>query len=479
MALKGTSHIALGSKVAVDTARRDRMEALRRAFTCLQARRFVQAMEAAAPWKDDADGALLYGLALTGSGAVEDAAPILARIAAANPGRNHPVQDLLDLLPHGTGLPHVRAALREMPEDPRLLATLGALLSETGPMAEALDAFARVTRLTPRDPIAWSNLGKALSAECRFEEAEAAFATALLLAPGNARIGYNQAAMLLKAGRFAEGWAAFACRHALPGRPRPLPGARLSHLDVAGRTVLLQHDEGFGDTLQFIRYATLLAERGARVLAQMPPPLARLIGTVPGIADVVSGPVLPSYDFWCPLLDLPHLFGTTLDTIPGGVPYLRAEPARLPPGRNIGLVWSGDPKGLLDRIRRVPVEALGPLRAIPGVTWVSLQKDVAAPDWMLDPMPGVRDFADTASIVAGLDLVISADTAVAHLAGGLGKRVILLDRHDNCWRWLSGRDDSPWYPGLRIVRQQTPGDWGGVVRRVVAAIGHPTGSELA
>ena len=259
-------------------------------------------------------------------------------------------------------------------------------------------------------------------------------------------------------------------RHALPGRPPPLPGPRLTDLDVRGRTILLTHDEGFGDTLQFIRYAPLLAERRARVLALMPAPLVRVIRTVPGVADVVTGPALPHYHAWCPILDLPHLFGTALDTIPGDIRYLSAPASARPPGRRIGLAWAGDPKGLLDSIRSVPLPALEPLRAVQGVTWVSLQKDAPAPAWMQDPMPGVRDFADTASIVAGLDAVVSADTAVAHLAGALGKPVLLMDRYDNCWRWLSGRADSPWYPNLRIIRQNTPGDWTGVVRGVIASL---------
>ncbi len=450
----------------------NKIEALRQAFQLLQAKRFKQAVAASAAWRGEPDGALLHGLALAGSGAVEAAAPILARIAEANPGRNHPVQDLLGLLPPDAALPHLRAGLRLLPDDPRLQAALGALLSESGPMQEVLAAFERVTQQRPGDAISWSNLGKALSAENRFDAAAAAFAEALRLAPGNPRIAYNQAVMLLKAGRFAAGWAVFTARHALPGRPPPLPGPRLAGLDVAGKTVLLAHDEGLGDTLQFIRYAQLLAERGARVVASMPNTLVRLIERVPGVAEVVTGATLPRYDAWCPLLELPRLFATTLESIPGGVPYLHAEPSEPPPGRKIGLVWAGDPNGLLDRIRSVPVAALEPLRAVPGVTWVSLQKGIRPPNWMLDPMPSVGDFADTAAIVAGLDLVVSADTSVAHLAGGLGKPVLLMDRYDNCWRWLSGRDDSPWYPGLRIIRQQTPGDWAGVVEKVANGL-HP------
>ncbi|MBV8912871.1 MAG: tetratricopeptide repeat protein [Acetobacteraceae bacterium] len=449
--------------------RRSRADELRTAFAYLQARRFEQALAAARPWAADPQGGLLHALALAGSGAVEEAAPLLARIGAANPAARHPVQDLLGLVPGGAGLAHVRAALRHAPDDPRLLALLGAQLAETGPMAEALAAFRRVAETRPGDAESWSNLGKALAADGRFAEAEAAFATAVRLAPTDPRIAYNRAVMLLKAGRLVEGWAALRVRHALPGRPPPLAGRRLEDLDVAGRAVLLTHDEGFGDTLQFIRYAPLLAERGARVIAWMPPPLGRVVAAVPGVAKVVTGPALPRFDLWSPLLDVPALFG---DLVPAAVPYLRADaPApALPPGRKIGLVWAGDPAGLLDRIRSMPVSALEALRNLPAVRWVSLQKGATAPGWMLDPMKGVRDFADTAAIVAQLDAVVSVDTAVAHLAGGLGKPVLLMDRHDNCWRWLHGREDSPWYPRLRIIRQETPGDWAGVVRRVRAAL---------
>ena len=451
----------------VEMRGRDRGDALRASLAHLQARRFAEALASVRPWADDPQGGLLYALALAGSGEAEGAAPLLARIARANPAANHPLQDLLGLLPPGALLSHLRAGLRHAPDDPRLLALLGTELAASGPMEDALAAFRRVTELRPGDAGGWSNLGKALSAEGRFAEAETAFAAALCLAPGDARIAYNRAVMLLKAGRLAEGWAALRARHALPRRPPPLPGPRLLTLEVAGRTVVLAHDEGFGDTLQFIRYALPLAERGARVIALMPAPLARLIQTVPGVAEVVTGPALPRYDAWSPLLDVPALFG---DWIPGSVPYLRAEtpgPA-LPSGRKIGLVWSGDPAGLLDRDRSMPVEALDPLRAVPGVTWVSLQKDATPPGWMVNPMPAVRDFADTAAIVAQLDAVVSVDTAVAHLAGGLGKPVLLMDRYDNCWRWLHGREDSPWYPGLRLFRQTAPGDWAGVVRAVKA-----------
>lgn len=440
--------------------------AIRIAHTHLLATRFDAALAAIAPHQTSAAGGLLYALALAGSGDIAAAAPLLAAIAAANPASRHPVLDLVPLIPPAAAPAHLRAAAALRPRDPALHSALGTILAEIGPMPEAVDAFARAAALAPGDPAAWSNLGKALAAEARFDEADAAFATARRLAPTDARIAYNQATALLKSGRLAAGWTALAARHALPGRPPPLPGPRLSDLDVAGQIILLRHDEGFGDTLQFIRYAQPLAARGARVIVAMPPALLRIIATAPGVAESIPLTATPRVDRWAPLLDVPALFG---EELPASVPYLRAEgsaPA-LPPGRRIGVVWAGDPRGVLDRQRSFPVAALEPLWAVPGNSWISLQKDTAPPAWMHDPMRPVRDFADTADIVAQLDLVISVDTAVAHLAAALGKPVWLLDRYDACWRWLTGRTDSPWYPTLRIIRQTTPGDWPGVIAAVV------------
>ena len=428
----------------------------------LLAGRFAAALAVIEPSRGTPSADLLFALALAGSGDVQAAAPLLAAIAAANPDSRHPVLDLLPLIQAAAATAHLRAAIALRPRDPALHTALGTSLADIGPMAEAIDAFTRVTTLTPADPVAWSNLGKAHSAEASFVAADAAFATARTLAPSDARIAYNHAVMLLKSGRLAEGWPALRARHALPGRPPSLPGRRLNDLDVAGRTVLLRHDEGYGDTLQFIRYAAPLAARGARVIAAMPPPLRRIVATAPGVTAVFGMTDLPHYDRWAPLLDVPALFD---GAIPDGLPYLHAEPSAVavPPGRRIGLVWAGDPNGLLDRQRSVPLDALAPLEERRDISWVSLQTDHPAPPWMHDPMAAVRDFADTAAIVAGLDLVISVDTAVAHLAGALGKPVLLLDRYDACWRWLTGRSDSPWYPTLHILRQSSPDDWAGVV----------------
>jgi hypothetical protein len=269
----------------------------------------------------------------------------------------------------------------------------------------------------------------------------------------------------------------FRARHALPGRAVARRGPELRRAEEArGRRVVLVHGEGFGDTLQFIRYARALP---GEVVVSAPEPLRRLLaGNGFALGEGAAG------DAWCRIADLPGVFGETVEALSerGSLPYLRADAglaadwarrldaAGLPEGRRVGLVWAGasrrhDPGAVAtDRQRSIDPAALGPLLAAP-VRWVSLQQGRAAPAWVFDPMPGVRDFADTAAIVAGLEMVVSVDTAVAHLAAAMGRRVLLLDRYDACWRWLWGRRDSPWYPGsLEIVRQERPGAWDPVLR---------------
>ncbi len=472
------------------TAIRSRLPDLRRALQALHAGEFAAAAAGSAAWANgtDPEAGLIHALAVAAGGDTS-AAPALARIARGRPAANHPVQDVLDLLRRqgrpAAAVPHLRAAMVEMPGDARLPALLGTLLAEVGPMAASVDAFQRAVALRP-DAAAWSNLGKALAAEGRFTEADNAFSRALALAPHDPQLALNHAVALLKSGRLAEGWAAFNCRHRLPGRSRALPGLQLAGLDgLQGRTVLLRHEEGFGDTLQFIRYAPLLAARGARVVAWVPAPLVRLIAGVPGVAAVVPpGAPLPPYDAWCPMLSLPQVFGTTLDHLPPAAPYLIVDPAEaarqaatLPgTGLRVGVAWAGaaratDPAAAAtDRVRSTTPDVLAPLGQVPGVRLVNLQFGVQAPHGMVDPMPGVRDFADTAAIIVNLDAVVSVDTAVAHLAAGMGRPVLLLDRYDNCWRWLHGRTGSSWYPTLHIHRQPSPGDWASAVVSAAAAL---------
>lgn len=465
------------------------LDALRAAYADLQQGRFQAAYREAEPHRGQLSGALIFALADAALHGPDPAAVSLARIAATHPGTAHPVHDLVDLLHrHGRGaevIGHLEAARRHRPSDHSLTVALSIAHTEHGSPEVAIELFRAEAQRNPGHAAHWSNLGKVLAAAGRDAEAEEAFERVRRMEPDNPYFALNAGVARLRTGDLVGGAAGFRARHTLPGRDPGRPGPELRRLDEApGRTVALLHDEGYGDTLQFIRYVPLLQAAGATVQVEVPPALTRLLRDS-GIPAAGIG----VYDTWCRIPDLPAVFGTAIATIPAAIPYLRADPeraaawaaiwaARLPPGRRVGLVWAGAPRphdpgaAMTDRQRSVPPQALGPLLAVPGITWISLQLGAAPPAGVHDPMPEVQDFADTAAIVANLDTVVSVDTAVAHLAAAMGKPTLLLDRYDNCWRWFRGRDDSPWYPGvLRIIRQERPGNWPGVLRRAAAALG--------
>lgn len=513
----------------------DRQFRLREAADLLRGGRFADALRIAAPLlaanPDNADAELAAGLALGGLGHVDQAAALLIRVARARPGFGHPCADLANLL-RTAGRPadaeaHFRAALALTPDDAALclayagwlkeagrapeaiahlehavathpdhapmLSALAVTCAETGQMDRAILLFRRAAEANPHDATGFANLCEACATEARFEEAFAASDKAVALAPQDARIHVNRAVALLKSGRLPEGFAEFVWRHRLQGRRTRLHGGAALQPDapLSGRTVMLTHEEGFGDTLQFLRFAAPLAASGARVIAQVPKELARLVRRAPGVAALAEGPILPPFDAHCPFLDAPCILGTTVETVPAEIPYLSVDPAevaswatRLPdwPGFRVGLVWAGAARRhdaalvAVDRRRSLALDALAPLGSVPGMRFIGLQKGPAAvqaktsPFALHDPMDAVTDFADTAAIIANLDVVVSVDTSVAHLAGAMGKPVFLLDRYDNCWRWLTGREDSPWYPTLRIFRQRSVGDWSDPVSRVAAAL---------
>ena len=489
------------------------------------------------PGEIDVDGLLLLGISIAARGQTARAAAILDRVARERPDAAHPCGDLAGLLPRLTRAQvdsQYRACLRIAPEDTRLTRAFADFLWAAGDSDGAIAALREVLRQGPSaaathramglalaehghiaDAIwhleqavgsdagsteGWASLGRLLRTARRFRSALAAYDQALIRAPDDALIRLGRAEVLLQAGRWTEAWPDYEWRLRVAGNP-PRPRSRQhpplsSAEDLAGSTVLLTHETGAGDTVQCLRYLRLLAERGMRVLAQVPAPLMRLVRAMPGVAGVaVAGQEPPPHDLHCPFLSLPGVFATTQATIPRP-PYLTAEPAlaaawrqRLPVGDlRIGLVWaarahpgSAEPPrepGVADRRRSVALAALAPLSATPGRCFISLQAGAAAdqarspPAGMavFDPMPDVADFADTAAIIANLDLVVSVDTAVAHLAGAMGRPVFLLDRYDNCWRWLSGRADSPWYPSMTIFRQERMGDWTAPIARAAAAL---------
>jgi len=515
-----------------------RNQALRSAVGHLTASRFAQAAELCRPLlagdPADSDARFLLGLAEGALGREDEAIGHLTAVVGARPDHLDAHRELALLL-QARGRPReaeaaFRAALRSAPQDVGALCAYGRLLFAENRAEEAIaqaeaalaiqpnlpeahnllgvalaglgrmePAIAHLSRAAadPADHAALANLGTALATEGRFVESLAAFAAALAAAPGDVTIRLNRAMAMLKSGRLREGWNEYEWRLKKPGREKLPPHLLLPKLaqpGIAGRTIVVYHEEGFGDTIQFLRYIPMLARAGARIVVWMPDELARLVRPLPGVDTVLTGNVsLPPFDFHCPIISLPRVFDTVLETIPADIPYLRADPQlsrswaqRLPPapGRRIGLVWSGEPRPYdpaalaLDRRRSLKLAALAPFAGIANTAFVSLQTGAAAaeaaapPPGMIlhDPMGGVRDFADTAAIIDNLDLVVSVDTAVAHLAGAMGKPVLLLDRYDNCWRWLAGRTDSPWYPTMRIFRQEQPGAWAPAIGAAADAI---------
>lgn len=382
-----------------------------------------------------------------------------------------------------------RAALVARPGYWAALAALGVALHRQQRHDEAVQAYFDALRANPGDVNSCTNLGVALNEQWRMTEALAAHDAAVQEAPEDAVIRSNRAMARLIAGDLACGFAEFEWRWRVPGaQAHGVGGPRWCGEPLGGRTLLVHDEGGFGDTLQFVRYVPLLLERGARVVLQVQPPLLRLMSrSFPGADAILArGDVLPPYDLHCPMISLAQAFATTLETVPASSSYLVPDPtgvaawqARLATsghGLRVGLVWAGASRPgeaqvhTMDRRRSMPLSQLAPLADVKGVQFISLQLGAPAippPRLMLgDPMAEMRDFDDTASLVANLDLVIAVDTAVAHLAGALGRPVWVMSRFDACWRWLAHRSDSPWYPTLKLYRQQNPGDWGSVVAAV-------------
>jgi Tfp pilus assembly protein PilF len=516
-----------------DETQHFRAQQLQTAIEHLGARRWrmaeVQCRILLAVDPTDVEGMLILGLAIAASGEAARAAPILERVRRARPDHADPCRDFATMEPRvpralvtrqyraclrlastNTKLRHDFAGyllensapdaaltiLRDAPESPATNNLRGMALAELSKFKEATRCFDSAARLDPDAPGGWSNLGMMLRIEGRFDDALAAYDRAIARAADDPQIRVNRALALLHAGRWEEGWRDYEWRLQLPGYAAvsTAPSLPLLSADTRldGKHVLVWHQEGFGDTVQFSRYLPLLTRLGATVTAAVPTPLVRLLRGMPGINVIQAGHgSLPPHDLQCSFFSLPRAFGTTTRNVPGA-PWLDADPAlapawtaRLPQdGLRVGLVWSGHARPWLhgfssvDRRRSAGLAAFAPLAAVRGVRFVSLQAGTAAaqgqepPEGMelTDPMEAVRDFADTAAIIANLDVVISVDTSVAHLAGAMGKTVYLLDRYDNCWRWLHGRADSPWYPSMTIFRQPKPGDWGSVMHRVASAL---------
>lgn len=386
----------------------------------------------------------------------------------------------------------VAAALRVAagidPGNPEIFHKLGHALAADGQPEAALAAFATAERLwrdrvrqSPDRVAAWHQLVFLLYECGRPEEGVACCDEALRLHPGNNTLRFVRGTCLHAAGRELEGWRDEIVRFAIPGafRGQPHPAPLWDGSPAPGHTVLVTSDDGFGDFLQYCRFVKLAAQR-ARVVLQVQPKLLRLAATLAGPERVISMADWPApADFRAPVTSLPEVLVDALDGVPAAIPYLHADPAAVAGwrarlghlgGLRVGLAWAGDPRLNWDFLRSIAPDRLRALAGTPGVAFVSLQVGAAAPGWMHDPTAGLGDFADSAALVAALDLVIAVDSAVVHLAGALGRPVWLLNRFNAECRWRARGEDSPWYPTLRQFRQTRPGDWDEVLARVRTAL---------
>ena len=385
----------------------------------------------------------------------------------------------------------------------------GILLHIEGRFAEAVGAFERAEALGHR--AAPSNRGNSLLDMGRMEEALRAHETAVERDPSHPGALYNLSLTRLRLGDWERGWPAYEARwrfREVHRSPRVFRQPRWQGEPLDGRRVLLHSEQGLGDTIQFCRYATLVAARGGTAILQVQPPVERLMRSLPvvraGCAETaLLGAKAPDFDLECPLLSLPALFRTTLDTVPWPGAYLGADlelaarkRMRTPYVRpnlragerslRVGLAWAGNPRYKTDRQRSMELKTLLPLLGIPGINWISLQKGPAAEQ--LSALPGNvfvwdgssrdRDLAETAALVATLDLVVTTDTCIAHLAGAMAKPVWILLPHLGDWRWMQQIETTPWYPTARLLRQSEPGDWPGVLKRVIGELAAPATGNI-
>ncbi|MEO5329856.1 MAG: tetratricopeptide repeat protein [Magnetococcus sp. THC-1_WYH] len=378
-----------------------------------------------------------------------------------------------------------------VPDFPDALLNRGHVAHEWNRLDEAEASYRRALVVRPDFPEAMTGLGIVAHKRGQFDLALGWFHSALQRNPNLATAHYNASLTRLLTGDLAAGWAQYEWRWLTEEMPphgfmQPLWGGDV----VTGQTILLHCEQGFGDSIQLIRYAPVVQVLGMRVAVFCPPPLKRLFATVRGIDHLASAsPELPPCHYQAPLMSLPYLLGSTLASIPCNTPYLFSEEAKkeyfrelLAPivGLKVGLAWSGNPRHINDRNRSMDPEIMARLCALSKINFISLQKELSAREQAIfsknanffDFCRQLEDFADTAALVSQLDLVICVDTAVAHLAGAMAKPGWVLLPKIADWRWLLDRDDSPWYPSLRVFRQSDDGDWHTVISQVMSVLIH-------
>ncbi len=398
---------------------------------------------------------------------------------------------LAELGRHEEALAGYDAILAQQPGNPHALYNRGNALRALGRHAEAIASYDRALATISALANAWNNRGLALQSLNRHQEAAASFQKALAVRPDDAGAHFNLASALLTLGDYRGGLPHYEWRLKRLDRN---PAARFSkpvwlgEYPLAGKAILLHAEQGLGDTIQFARYAPVLARGGAKVVLEVQPELKPLLASLGGVSILIGrGEPLPAFDVHCPLASLPLACKTELATIPADIPYLQADDALVAQWRTrldavasprIALVWSGQPNHPNDRNRSMAFTQLAPLLAVPGLHFVSVQRDMRPADAeTLKAWPRIADvggelatFADTAAVLSLCDLVVCVDTSVAHAAAALGRPTFILLPFQPDWRWLLGCEHSPWYPQARLFRQPAPGDWAGAIRLVCDAI---------
>lgn len=356
----------------------------------------------------------------------------------------------------------------------------GVVLARRQDFDAAISCYDAAIALNPEHAEAWNNKATALNALLRCDEAHAAFDEAVRIDPGHVEAWWNKSLLLILEGRFAEGWALYEWRLKSGKIHKPHPLDWRGETDISGKTLFIGCEQGLGDMIQFCRYLPMLAEKGADLIVEVPPALIPLISSLDCPMKIIPlGAARPRFDAYCPLMSLPYVLGTVVETIPAAPVYLSADPAKRAEWQDylgpktaprVGLTWSGNPDHINDHNRSIPLALFEPILT-DDFEWHVLQKDIRPQDQdVLAQHPRIRqhqdrldDFAETAALVDCMDYVISVDTSIAHVAGALGKPACLLLPYAPDYRWLLGRDDTPWYPSLQLFRQKERGRWDGAL----------------
>jgi tetratricopeptide (TPR) repeat protein len=379
-----------------------------------------------------------------------------------------------------------REALSIDPNHAMIHNCLALALQSQDRLVEAQSEARRAIAIAPALSQAWNTLGMVLMDAGQIDESIAALERSLALNPSSPPTHYNYAMALLLSGNLRRGFAEYEWRWKCPSTEplhRNYPWPRWDGSDLIGKTLLVHAEQGFGDVIQLIRYVPQIATRCGRVVVSCRPEMRCLLSAVEGIAQIIGfDDSIECVDSHLPLMSLPLILGTTLENIPANVPYLQADQAAVAQWQTrtsgalgklkVGIAWAGNPSHANDRRRSLPSTLLSSLSEVDGIAWYSLQKSTGDPRPARPPLPlmdltsSLSDFSETAAFMQTLDLIITVDTAVAHLAGALGKPVWILLPFAPDWRWMRDREDSPWYPTARLLRQPGPGDWNSVIGRV-------------